>query len=87
MYQHALVELSISYKDNPESALVDYYRAELLVSQAGQWQASGDGLHRYVYNDALEICNKALTRFPDAYGSRLCKTLIAQIEQNPFRPE
>ena len=81
LYQHALVELSISYKDNPESALVDYYRAELLVSQAGQWQASGDGLHRYVYNDALEICNKALTRFPDAYGSRLCKTLIAQIEQ------
>ena len=36
---------------------------------------------RYAFNEAMEICERAIRTFPDAYGSQLCKTLIQQIEQ------
>jgi Bacterial Alpha-2-macroglobulin MG10 domain/Alpha-2-macroglobulin family/MG2 domain len=81
IYQRALDELSSRHTNNPESSLVDYYRAELLIQQAGQWPGDTTSPHRYAYNTALEICNKAIEQFPDAYGSQLCKTLINQIEQ------
>lgn len=81
LYQAALASLKSQYSDDPESALVDYYRAEFLIGQASQWQNSSDTSFRYAYNEALEICEEAIRRFPDAYGSQLCKTLIQQIGQ------
>src|SRR5687768_12368986 len=34
LYEHALENLSKKYADNPESTLIDFYRAELLMQQA-----------------------------------------------------
>lgn len=81
LYANALDNLSTSHGNEPESALVDYYRAELLMQQAGQWSGNKDAEHRLDFNKAYEICRKAIDRFPEAYGSQLCKTLIQQIEQ------
>lgn len=81
LYQKALLDLSVAYKDNPESALIDYYRAQVLIAQASQWSNDRSGEHRYAYNDAFEICNKAITRFPESYGASMCKTLVREIEQ------
>ena len=64
-----------------ESTLIDYYRAELLISQGSQWLEEQDSSMRYAFNEAIEICERAIRTFPDAYGSQLCKTLIQQIEQ------
>ncbi len=81
LYEDALVKLSQRHINNPESALVDFYRAQLLIQHAEQWQNNADSSYRYAYNQAMEICKKAINKFPDAYGSQLCKTLIQQIEQ------
>ncbi len=81
LYQAALMSLANMNKDNPESTLVDFYRAELLISKAGQWREDQDSSKRFAYNEAKEICERAIRIFPDAYGSQLCKTLIQQIEQ------
>ncbi len=75
------MNLAAKNKNNPESTLVDFYRAELLVNQAGQWREGQDSSKRYAYNEAKEICEHAIRTFPDAYGSQLCKTLIQQIDQ------
>ncbi len=80
IYQKTLDDLAKSHENNPESALIDYYRAELLIQQAGEWSADKTSPHRYAYNEALLICQAAIKKFPDAYGSQLCKTLITQIE-------
>ena len=81
LYSTSLENLSTSYANDPESALIDYYRAELLVQQASQWRNTKDSPYRYHYNKASALCQRAIERFPDAYGSQLCKTLLFQIEQ------
>ena len=81
LYKTALDALSVKHADNPESALVDYYRAELLSQQAVEWQSNKESRHRYAYNEALKICRAAIAKFPDSYGSQLCQALITQIER------
>ncbi|MEO5907502.1 MAG: alpha-2-macroglobulin family protein, partial [Saprospiraceae bacterium] len=80
LYKTALDKLSLSHMDHPESALVDYYRAELLSQLATEWQNNKDSRHRYAYNEALKICQAANAKFPNAYGSQLCQGLIKQIQ-------
>ena len=81
LYQAALEHLSTKYSSNPESSLVDYYIAQHLIQQAAQWENNPASPHRLAYNKAIEICKKAIERFPDAYGSKMCRTLIQQMEQ------
>ncbi|MGB4850655.1 MAG: alpha-2-macroglobulin family protein [Saprospiraceae bacterium] len=80
IYQKTLDDLAQSHHNSPESALVDYYRAELLVQKAGEWSNDKSSSYRFGYNDALKICLAAIEKYPDAYGSQLCKTLISQVE-------
>ncbi|MEP6646426.1 MAG: alpha-2-macroglobulin family protein [Saprospiraceae bacterium] len=80
LYVKSLDDLGKSHAGNPESALVDYYRAQLLMQQAGEWDANKSSSHRYGYNEAIKICKTAINNYPDAYGSQLCKQLIAQTE-------
>lgn len=79
LYHAGLKSLSAKHAGHPESALVDYYRAELLAAQASQWSPTNNSKYRYAYNEALAICQQAINKFPDAYGSQLCKNLIGQI--------
>jgi uncharacterized protein YfaS (alpha-2-macroglobulin family) len=80
LYQDALNVLSAKYAGNAESTLVDYYRAEWLVNKASQWTFTQDSAYRYAYNEALDICNAAISKFPDAYGTLQCKSLLQQIQ-------
>ncbi|MEO6130720.1 MAG: MG2 domain-containing protein, partial [Saprospiraceae bacterium] len=80
IYQKTLDDLARSHQNSPESALVDYYRAELLTQQAGEWTTNKTSQHRYGYNEAIKICKAAIEKFPDAYGSQLCRQLITQVE-------
>ena len=80
IYQKALEDLAKNHNDHPESSLIDYNRAELLMQQASRWSVDKTSPHRYAYNEAIKICEAAIKKYPDAYGSQLCKTLIIQIE-------
>ncbi len=80
LYEEALNQLAIKYADNEESALVNYYLAQLQSNRAGQWQRGSDSEDRYAYNKAIEICKQAIKKFPNAYGSKLCQSLILEIE-------
>ncbi len=80
IYQNTLDDLAKSHQGSPEAALVDYYRAELMIQKAGEWSNEKVSDHRYGYNEALKICQATMDKYPDAYGSQLCKTLISQIE-------
>ena len=80
LYANSLKLLSDKHKGNAESTLVDYYRAEWLINKASEWQTKRDSTYRYAYNEAMQICSTAIAKFPDAYGTQLCKSLMQQIE-------
>lgn len=80
LYENSLKDLAQKHAGNPESTLVDYHRAQLLMQRAAQWQENKESPYRFAYKEALEICRNAIKKFPDAYGSKLCQNLIVQIE-------
>ncbi len=82
LYRQALEHLAANHKSHPESALIAYHQASLLMQQAATWpnQRTSEQ-HRFAYKQAAEICRTAIDRFPESYGSHLCRSLIRQIEQ------
>ncbi len=81
LYLEALERLSIEFDGTPMSAEVDYRRAELKYQLGAQYQADGDTTHRWAIAEALDIAQKAVDVWPDAYGSQFCKRLIDQIKR------
>ncbi len=80
LYEKALDHLSEKFLQNDESTIVDFYKAQLYFTQAGQWQPGTDTPDRFGYKKAKEICQRAIEMFPGAYGTQLCKSLILQID-------
>lgn len=80
LYRQSLEKLLQKHSGNAESALVSYHLAELLSQLASQWSYDKKSPYRMAYREAIAICRQAIEKYPDAYGSQLCKNLIAQIE-------
>lgn len=81
LFEAALEKLSESNKNSPESALVNYYLAQLWMQQASQWQSDHTSKYKDHYIKAKALCESSIKAYPDAYGSKLCATLISSIEQ------
>ncbi len=81
LFQAALEKLAHRNQNSPESTLVNYYLAQLWMQQAANSQENHSGPFKDNYTRAKELCEKAISAYPDAYGSQLCNTLINQIVQ------
>src|SRR5687767_3777360 len=62
LYKNSLEDLSKKHAGNPESTLVDYHTAQLLMQQAALWSGNNDSPYRYAYKEALEICKEAIKK-------------------------
>lgn len=80
LYQKALENLLSTYGHHAESSIISYYLAQRYMEQAATWQGNPESPHRYAYNTALEICKEAIRKFPNAYGSKWCQSLINGIQ-------
>lgn len=75
LYYAALERLANAYQSEPYSSEAWYEIALVHSNKAGTYNFLGDTTARWDYNVALEICNKTIENFPDAYGSRQCDAL------------
>ncbi len=65
--------------DKSASALYDFEIAKLYKEQAASYLPKENETHRWKLKEALEICNAAILKFPDARGANKCASLKAQI--------
>lgn len=80
LYEAALLDITRKYSQNAESSLAQFELATLYAQQASNWVNDKSSPHRFGYVKAMEICRATIAKFPDAYGSQLCRQLMAETE-------
>ncbi len=61
------------------SALYNFEIANLYKEQAATFIAKENEIHQWKLKEAIEVCNRAIEKFPDSRGANKCKTLKDQI--------
>ncbi|MBN1638751.1 MAG: hypothetical protein JW866_07280, partial [Ignavibacteriales bacterium] len=79
LYLDALKDLEKKYLFNEIGTEVSYQLASQYVSQANSYNPLVDDTYKWDRKTALEICDKAIERFPRAFGTQNCKSLRNQI--------
>ncbi len=92
LYLSALYKLESRYKNHPSSTEVAYEIASQLnaddetVIPFDQYENEPSRLisesHKWDKKQAIEICEAAISRFPDSFGAKNCQSLIESIK-NP----
>ncbi|KAA1245690.1 MG2 domain-containing protein [Aquimarina sp. RZ0] len=81
--QTVLLETLLSekekYKNSPSSTLYDYEIANLYREQAATYIPKENDTYRWELKKALEICENAVSGFPDSKGTKNCISLKEQI--------
>jgi uncharacterized protein YfaS (alpha-2-macroglobulin family) len=94
LYISSLERLAEKYRSNSSYSEIQY-------NCATYYQGLGSGYtvnnpeHRWEIKKALEICEEAITKYPESYGSKLCRSLINTIRskemsfvlENGYEPE
>ena len=78
LYLGALVALEKRFASSSASAEVTYQIALLKNGWAQTFIAHQDERYRWMNRDALELCQKAISAFPQSYGAAQCKTLVSR---------
>ncbi|MEZ5007076.1 MAG: MG2 domain-containing protein [Chitinophagales bacterium] len=75
LYIEALQALSKQYTANDISAYVNYQIAQFWYNNSNADEEKGD-----IRIKAVELCNTTIEKYPNAFGSTNCKSLLQQIE-------
>jgi uncharacterized protein YfaS (alpha-2-macroglobulin family) len=79
LYLAALDKLAEKFEAHPASAEILYSKASWYNLKAGSYKPlAGDSL-KWHNKTAQELAAKALKKFPDSYGGKLCRQLLATI--------
>ena len=91
LYLAALFKLESRFKNHPSSTEVAYAIASQLISSEAEPNPYLDGnsespkstseTHKWNKKQAIEICEAAISRFPDSFGAGNCRSLIETIKQ------
>lgn len=83
LYIDALRQFEQAEISSPWSSSVSYVLASFLNNQGQLYKPLMSGLHKWEIRSAMEVCDKAIQRFPGSEGSKNCKILAATIRE-PF---
>lgn len=75
LFYSALERLANAYQNDAFSSEAWYEIALIHSNKANTYNFLADTSGRWEYNVALDICEKTMKKFPDAYGSRQCEAL------------
>jgi uncharacterized protein YfaS (alpha-2-macroglobulin family) len=91
LYLAALFKLESRFKNHPSSTEVAYAIASQLISgeaepapyfdENSESPKSTSETHKWNKKQAVEICEAAISRFPDSFGAGNCRSLIETIKQ------
>lgn len=78
-FLNSLIGLKNEFKTHEASTLVDYEIAFLYNNQANDYVPLTKTENQFKRVKALEICEEAITKFPNSFGARKCNLLKQQI--------
>ncbi|MFY0713871.1 TonB-dependent receptor plug domain-containing protein [Seonamhaeicola sp. NFXS20] len=70
-----------SWKHHEVSALYNFEIAQIYYQQSTKYNLKTNKEYRWKAKEAITICNKVMTQFPESTGAIKCKVLKHQIEQ------
>ena len=79
LYLQALRLAEENYAYSPYSSEISFALAEKLVQEGASYNPLISNAHKWDLKKALDVCNQAAEKYPDALGSKSCKILIKQI--------
>ncbi len=81
LYVKALESLIKKFETFPASSEVIFELAKYYYDQGKNYATSNDVTDRWKIKKAYAICNTAIDKFPDAFGTSNCKVLQKKIKQ------
>jgi len=81
LYMQALESLNKKFESFPSSSEVIYEIANYYFIEGNTYASTNDPADRWKLKKAYEICNAAINKFPDAFGTGNCKYLQAKIKE------
>ena len=81
IYFNQLKKLKSEFKTHEASTLVDFEIATIYKNEANNYNSKTAKEHQFKNAKALDICKKALDKFPESLGAKKCTNLIASILQ------
>ena len=78
---NALKTESEKLKTQEVSGLYNFEIAAIYYQQSNQYQPNTNEDYRWKAKDAIDICNRIISKFPESKGAEKCTVLKAQIEQ------
>ncbi|MCO6491642.1 MAG: alpha-2-macroglobulin [Phaeodactylibacter sp.] len=79
LYLGALKVLEVRFADKPQLAEVWSAIASLYAEQGNAYVPGEAEKHKWKLKEAVEVCDKAIERFPESYGARQCGQLRSQL--------
>ena len=89
LYKKALENLAASF-DSELKAEVDFRLARLLYNEGHNYTATykdTDAADKWLWKEAMEICEKAISKWPKSFGARQCGWLKAEINRKTLGME
>ncbi|HOY31646.1 MAG TPA: alpha-2-macroglobulin family protein [Bacteroidales bacterium] len=81
LFMQALETLNKKFESFPASSEVIYEIANYYYQQGATYASTNDESDRWKLKKAYEICDIAIKKFPDAFGSNNCKYLQSKIRE------
>lgn len=75
LYESALRQLAANYPENPYTGEVIYYIADYHNTLGNKYAPGKDERNRMDKKYAVELCEKAIAKFPGTQGASMCLTL------------
>jgi hypothetical protein len=79
LYYSALEKLAKKFEGNDVAAEPLYLMANFHSQNASKYKPNESDKYKNEYNVALEMCNKAIEKYPKSFGAGQCKSLIVSI--------
>ena len=79
LYLSQLRRLKEKYQHHPVSASVSFLIAFFYNNQSNSYQPKVREAHRFKKREALQICEEAISRFPESHGAENCAALQSEI--------
>jgi hypothetical protein len=85
LFINALKRFDQVHLNSPWGTSVSYALADFLNKQGQLYQPLGSIRHKWDIRSAMELCEKAVKRFPDSEGAKNCKILARSIKETVLR--
>jgi len=81
LYLDALNKIARLYADQAISTEINYQRAQYYYDKGRNHTVGAGGVEATYWKKAFDICEEAVTKFPDSFGAKQCRALMASIQQ------